>query len=111
MLKDLVDHKRLKARGVYGIWPAHSEGDDIVIMSEDGGAPLATLYDPPLRLTHPPPFPTTYTHSNTRLTHPPPFPTTYFQPPSSTTLLSPLRTAFPHNPLSGGLLLVPKYLK
>ncbi|MEO0479057.1 MAG: methionine synthase [Planctomycetota bacterium] len=31
MLEDLVSNQRLTAHGVYGLWPAHSEGEDIVL--------------------------------------------------------------------------------
>ena len=31
MLKKIVDEKLLTARGVYGFWPANSDGDDIVL--------------------------------------------------------------------------------
>jgi 5-methyltetrahydrofolate--homocysteine methyltransferase len=31
LLDEIIDGGRLQARGVYGFWPAHSEGDDIAI--------------------------------------------------------------------------------
>ena len=31
MLDELVSDKSLQARGVYGFWPAHAEGDDVVL--------------------------------------------------------------------------------
>ena len=34
MLDDIIDRKLLKARAVYGFWPAHSEGDDIVLFKD-----------------------------------------------------------------------------
>jgi 5-methyltetrahydrofolate--homocysteine methyltransferase len=40
LLDEIVDDGLLQARGVYGFWPAHSEGDDIVI---DGGPTFPML--------------------------------------------------------------------
>jgi 5-methyltetrahydrofolate--homocysteine methyltransferase len=34
MLERMVDERRLRARGVYGFWPAVSEGDDIVLFAD-----------------------------------------------------------------------------
>jgi len=34
-LKLLLDNKSLTARGVYGFWPANSDGDDIVLWTDD----------------------------------------------------------------------------
>ncbi|MGO8960189.1 MAG: vitamin B12 dependent-methionine synthase activation domain-containing protein, partial [Streptosporangiaceae bacterium] len=31
LLDEIIDQERLRARGVFGFWPAHSHGDDIVI--------------------------------------------------------------------------------
>ena len=35
MLKEIVDKKLLKARGVYGFWPAASVGDDIALFADE----------------------------------------------------------------------------
>jgi 5-methyltetrahydrofolate--homocysteine methyltransferase len=35
LLGRIIDEKLLTARGVYGFWPANSEGDDIVVYSDD----------------------------------------------------------------------------
>ena len=35
LLKRIVDGKLLKARGTYGFWPANSDGDDIVLFTDD----------------------------------------------------------------------------
>ena len=35
LLADLVEQHKLKANGVYGLWPAHSDGDDIVLFKGD----------------------------------------------------------------------------
>ncbi|HEX6973341.1 MAG TPA: methionine synthase [Vicinamibacterales bacterium] len=35
LLKRIIDEKLLTARGVYGFWPANSEGDDIVVYKDD----------------------------------------------------------------------------
>lgn len=35
LLDEIVVHKRLQARGVYGFWPAASVGDDILIYGDD----------------------------------------------------------------------------
>ena len=45
MLDEIVRDKWLTAKGVVGLWPAHSDGDDIVLYGEDGGemARLHTL--------------------------------------------------------------------
>ena len=39
LLKQIVDGKLIRARGVYGFWPANSDGDDIVLWSADGAGP------------------------------------------------------------------------
>jgi 5-methyltetrahydrofolate--homocysteine methyltransferase len=36
LLRRIVDEKRLTARGVYGFWPAASDGDDIVLFTDAG---------------------------------------------------------------------------
>jgi 5-methyltetrahydrofolate--homocysteine methyltransferase len=35
-LDDIVSNRRLTARGVYGFWPASSDGDDIVVHDDNG---------------------------------------------------------------------------
>ena len=35
LLKRIIDEKLLHARGVYGFWPANTEGDDIVVYKDD----------------------------------------------------------------------------
>ena len=35
LLDRIIDEKLLTARGVYGFWPANSEGDDIVVYKDD----------------------------------------------------------------------------
>ncbi len=39
LLKQIVDGKLIRARGVYGFWPANADGDDIVLWTatEPGG--------------------------------------------------------------------------
>ncbi len=34
LLARIIDEKLLRARGVYGIWPAHAEGDDLVLFDD-----------------------------------------------------------------------------
>jgi 5-methyltetrahydrofolate--homocysteine methyltransferase len=34
-LKDLIANKRITARAVYGLWPAASDGDDIVVFADE----------------------------------------------------------------------------
>ncbi|NOT89918.1 MAG: methionine synthase [Lysobacter sp.] len=38
MLKRIVDERWLTAKGVFGLWPANSVGDDVVVKLGDGGA-------------------------------------------------------------------------
>lgn len=35
MLRQIIDGRLIRARGVYGFWPANSEGDDIVLYEDD----------------------------------------------------------------------------
>jgi 5-methyltetrahydrofolate--homocysteine methyltransferase len=35
LLRQIIDGKLLTARGAYGFWPANSQGDDIVVYSDD----------------------------------------------------------------------------
>jgi 5-methyltetrahydrofolate--homocysteine methyltransferase len=35
LLQKIVDQKLITARGVYGFWPAHSDGDDIVLYTDE----------------------------------------------------------------------------
>jgi 5-methyltetrahydrofolate--homocysteine methyltransferase len=45
MLDEFVANKKLRANGVYGFWPANSEGDDIVLYTdEERHGELARLY-------------------------------------------------------------------
>jgi 5-methyltetrahydrofolate--homocysteine methyltransferase len=40
LLKQIVDGKLIRARGVYGFWPANSDGDDVVLWTAlDAGRP------------------------------------------------------------------------
>ena len=43
MLEKIVAEKWLTARAVYGIWPAHSHGDDVVLRHDGGEATLHFL--------------------------------------------------------------------
>jgi 5-methyltetrahydrofolate--homocysteine methyltransferase len=36
LLRRIIDERLLTARGVYGFWPAHQEGDDIVLFADSG---------------------------------------------------------------------------
>ncbi len=36
MLQKIVNEKLIQPRGVYGFWPSHSEGDDIVMFDDEG---------------------------------------------------------------------------
>jgi 5-methyltetrahydrofolate--homocysteine methyltransferase len=45
LLRRIIDEKLLSARGVYGFWPAASEGDDIVLYSPDGGGSELLRFD------------------------------------------------------------------
>ncbi len=35
MLDEIIENKMLQANGIYGIWPANSEGDDIVLFEDE----------------------------------------------------------------------------
>ncbi|WP_226702960.1 methionine synthase [Microbulbifer elongatus] len=35
MLTDIIDNKRLTARAVFGLWPANSDGDDIIVYTDE----------------------------------------------------------------------------
>jgi 5-methyltetrahydrofolate--homocysteine methyltransferase len=39
LLAEIIDKRLLKARAVYGIWPAHRNGDDIVVTIDDAHLP------------------------------------------------------------------------
>src|SRR5690606_25824862 len=41
LLQRIVDGKLVRARGVYGFWPACAEGDDIVLYEPDGNPPAS----------------------------------------------------------------------
>ncbi|WP_159678870.1 methionine synthase [Luteimonas sp. 9C] len=43
MLRRIVDEKWLTAKAVFGLWPAHSVGDDVVLQHADGEATLHFL--------------------------------------------------------------------
>jgi len=43
MLQQIIDEDWLQARGVVGLWPAHSIGDDIIVL-DDQSRPRATLH-------------------------------------------------------------------
>ncbi|WP_028915985.1 methionine synthase [Pseudoxanthomonas sp. J35] len=43
MLRRIVDERWLAARAVYGLWPANSRGDDVVLQHADGQATLHFL--------------------------------------------------------------------
>ncbi|MEZ5457723.1 MAG: vitamin B12 dependent-methionine synthase activation domain-containing protein, partial [Lysobacteraceae bacterium] len=43
MLQQIIDEDWLQARGVVGLWPAHSIGDDIIVLDEQA-KPRATLH-------------------------------------------------------------------
>lgn len=43
MLRRIVDEKWLTAKAVFGLWPANSVGDDVVLQHEDGEATLHFL--------------------------------------------------------------------
>jgi 5-methyltetrahydrofolate--homocysteine methyltransferase len=43
MLQQIVDEDWLQARGVVGLWPAHSNGDDIIVLDEQS-KPRTTLH-------------------------------------------------------------------
>lgn len=44
MLKHILDNKLLKAKGVFGFWPAQTVNDDDVEVSDDNGEPLTKLH-------------------------------------------------------------------
>jgi len=44
MLKKLIDEKLIKARAVFGFWPANQVDDDDLEVYGDGGQPLAKLH-------------------------------------------------------------------
>ncbi len=35
LLAQIIDEKMLRAHGVYGFWPAASDGDDIIVYSDE----------------------------------------------------------------------------
>ncbi|SFO09878.1 methionine synthase (B12-dependent) [Pseudonocardia ammonioxydans] len=43
MLDDIIANDRFTARGVYGFWPAHADGEDIVVRPESGDVRLPML--------------------------------------------------------------------
>jgi 5-methyltetrahydrofolate--homocysteine methyltransferase len=50
MLDEIIADGSLRARGVYGFWPAHAEGDDLVLRPGDAALPHRTGHDPVVRL-------------------------------------------------------------
>ncbi|MCW8128258.1 methionine synthase [Microbulbifer halophilus] len=45
MLREIIDRKLLKARAVFGLWPANSDGDDIVVYTDESrSSELARLH-------------------------------------------------------------------
>lgn len=44
MLKKIVKERLLVARGVVGLFPARTRGDDIVVLSEDSASSVGVLY-------------------------------------------------------------------
>ena len=46
LLERIVDEKLLTARGVYGFWPANSDGDDIVVYTDDSRARASSPASP-----------------------------------------------------------------
>ncbi len=51
ILKQMVDGKLVRARGVYGFWPANSDGDDIVLYEPHAGRGGSS--DPPVLVRFP----------------------------------------------------------
>ncbi len=45
LLDEIVEHKLLTARAVYGFWPANSDGDDIVVWDRDERTNLLTILE------------------------------------------------------------------
>ncbi|MEZ4287817.1 MAG: methionine synthase [Polyangiales bacterium] len=44
ILREVIEGKKLKARGVYGFWPAHSVGEDIVVLDSDAKKEIARFH-------------------------------------------------------------------
>lgn len=44
VLRDLVENRRLTARAAYGFWPANSEGDDIIVYTDESRTTEATRF-------------------------------------------------------------------
>ena len=44
LLAEIVDNKLLKASGVYGIWPANSVGDDILLYTDESRTEVLTTF-------------------------------------------------------------------
>ncbi|WP_250460928.1 methionine synthase [Microbulbifer litoralis] len=45
MLREIIDNKLLRARAVFGLWPANSAGDDIIVYKDESrGEELARLH-------------------------------------------------------------------
>jgi 5-methyltetrahydrofolate--homocysteine methyltransferase len=44
LLKDLVDNRRLTANGVYGLWPAAADGEDIILFTDESRSEELTRF-------------------------------------------------------------------
>jgi len=44
LLKEIIDHKLLKAKGVYGLFPANSQGDDISIYADETRSEAISIF-------------------------------------------------------------------
>ncbi|MFC4991363.1 methionine synthase [Rubritalea tangerina] len=44
LLEDIIANKRFTARGIYGFFPANSEGDDIKVWTDDSRSELSTTF-------------------------------------------------------------------
>lgn len=44
MLKDIVENKRLKLKAVIGFWPAHGDGDDVIVYNDEKKEEIARFY-------------------------------------------------------------------
>jgi len=37
MLDEIIEKKMIRANGIFGLWPAHAEGDDVVLFEDEAG--------------------------------------------------------------------------
>jgi 5-methyltetrahydrofolate--homocysteine methyltransferase len=44
LLRRMIDEKLVRASGVYGFWPAHSEGDDVVLLDPEQAREIARFH-------------------------------------------------------------------